>query len=201
MTRISLVLATVALAACGKPLETKEEFASAIAGASVATTASRGGMIGIFESGSTPQPLPVPSITVKGAQSGEATLSINPVGAVVGLIGQGILFDVEYADYSVDGINHLHGDLSVLANFDYLAALGENPAANFEVSFVGSLGLTGVVRDDARVNLRIRTNLAELTTRSDQLTLRLKGSVHASQTDLEFLDEDVVINWSEVASR
>jgi hypothetical protein len=187
-----------ASSACGRSLETKEELARAMAGASVATTGSSGETANVSATGTEPIQLP-PSITVRGAHSGQATLSVNPVGAVVGLVGRGILFDVGYADYSVDGFNHLDGDLSVLANFEYLPALLEDPRTDFEVSLVGRIRVSGVVSDEARLNLRVKCNLADLTELPGQLKLRLRGSVTASQTQFDFHDEDVILEWSALA--
>lgn len=204
LSYLGVLAAAGALSACGKPLETKEEFTQAAAGASVPATAAKvsGPLMQLYMSGAeTPEQLPVPSITVKGTQGGEATLSINPVGVVVGLMGAGIMFDLEYDDYSVDGVNHLWGKLSVLANFDYVAAAEEDPNADFEVSFVGTLGITGPVHDDARVNLRVQTNLGDLMTREGTTKLRLDGSVVASETELQFAEEDFVIDWSAIEAQ
>lgn len=199
MTRISCyMVAIAALAACGKPLETKEEFANALGNAAVPTSAAQasGAALSIYASNvDEPKQLPQPSISVTGTHGGEAILSVNPIGIVVGLAGQGILFDMEYKDYSVDGVNYLVGNVSVLANFDYIAAAQEDPNADFEVSFVGDLGLRGIVRDDTRVNLVVKTNLADLMTREGTTRLRLKGKVTASEHELQFEDEDLTIDW------
>jgi hypothetical protein len=193
-----VAVVAAASSACGRSLETKEELARAMAGASVATTGSSGETSNLSATGEEPIRLS-PLITVRGAHSGEATLSVNPVGAVVGLVGHGILFDVAYADYSMDGLNHLHGDLSVLANFDYLPAMPEDPRTDFEVSLVGRIRVSGVVSDEARLNLRVKCNLADLTEFPGQLKLRLRGSVAASQTQFDFHDEDVIIDWAALA--
>lgn len=192
-------VAVVAWAGCGKPLETKEEFKNAAAGASVPATAARasGAALRIYASGAeTPDQLPQPSISVKGTHGGEAVLSVNPVGIAVGLAGQGLLFDMEYKDYSVDGLQYLYGKVSVLANFDYIAAINEDPNADFEVSFVGTLGLSGVIRDEARLNLKVKSNVNDLVTREGTTKLRLDGSVNASEAQFDFEEEEYVIDWA-----
>lgn len=195
---ICIIVAVAAAVGCGKPLETKEEFANALGNASVPASAAKasGASLAIYASNADEQKtLPQPSISVKGTHGGEAVLSVNPVGIVVGLAGQGILFDMEYKDYSVDGLNYLVGNVSVLANFDYIAAAQEDPNADFEISFVGDLGIRGFVRDDTRVNLTVKTNLADLMTREGTTRLRLKGKVTASEQELTYEDEDVTIDW------
>lgn len=190
-------LVITSLVACGPPLRSKEDATHALAGASVPATAARtaGAFLRLYGTAADQQPLPEPSITVKGTSGGEAELSVNPVGLVVGLAGRGILFDAEYRDYSVDGVNYLDGKVSVLANFDYVAALNEDPNADFEVSFVGELGVSGMYHDDARLNLKVKARLDELMTRENTTKLRLSGKVTASEQEFVFDDEDVVIDW------
>lgn len=199
-TTLSVLAAVGAmgLAACGKPLETKEEFIQAAAGAPVPTTAARatGAALRIYASSADQKQLPQPSITVQGPQGGEAVLSVNPVGIVVGLVGGGVLFDMEYRDYSIDGLHYLHGKVSVLANFDYVAALGEDPHVNFQVSFVGDLGISGPIRDNARLNLEVKSNVNDLLTLEGTTKLRFDGKVAASAQTFEFVGEDVVIDWA-----
>ncbi len=188
--------ALLLLAACGKPIETKEELLAPVAGASVPATAARGASLALFaQAAEAPEQLPVPAITVTGTHGGSATLSVNPVGVVVGLVGKGLLFDIEYDGYSVDGIHWLDGKLSVLANFEYLASDGEAPEANFEVSLVGTVGISGLVSDEVRLNLKVKTNLQDLIDNAEQLKLRLNGSITASRQEFEFLAEDVVLDW------
>lgn len=204
LSYLGVLAALGALSACGKPLETKDEFTQAAAGASVPATAARvsGPLMQLYMSGAeAPEQLPVPSLTVKGTQGGEATLSVNPVGVVVGLIGAGIMFDLEYDDYSVDGINYLWGKVSVLANFDYQAAAEEDPSADFQVSFAGTLGMSGVIRDEARLNLKVKTNLGDLMTREGTTKLRLNGTVTASEAELQFAEEEFVIDWKAIEAQ
>lgn len=198
LSNLGVFAAVAALSACGKPLETKEEFTHAAAGAAVPTTAANtsGALMRLYMSGAeTPEQLPVPSLTVKGSHGGEATLSVNPVGIVVGLAGRGIMFDLEYDDYSVDGLNYLWGKVSVLADFDYIAAAQEDPNANFQISFVGTLGMSGLVRDEARLNVKVKTNLADLMTHEGTTKLRLHGTVTASEVEFDFQEEEFVIDW------
>ena len=203
LTTALLVVGSTAWVACGPPLQSKEDAEHAIAGASVPATMARttGAYLRLYASAAdTPDQLPQPSITVQGVD-GEAVLSINPVGLVVGLAGKGILFDTEYKGYSVDGVNYLDGKVSVLANFDYLAAINEDPRANFEVSFVGELGINGAFHDSARLNVKVKSNLEDLMTRDGTTKLRLKGKITASEQDFVFEDDDVEIDWKAIAEQ
>ncbi|MBX5481651.1 MAG: hypothetical protein IRZ16_07395 [Myxococcaceae bacterium] len=202
-TYITVAAAFGLISACGKPLETKEEFEAAAANAAVPTTAARttGALMHLYASNiEMPEQLPQPFITVRGVEGGEATLSVNPVGLVVGLAGRGVLFDVEYDGYSVDGVNYLDGKVSVLANFEYTAEEGEDPNLDFQVAFVGRLELGGAIRDEARVNLTLKSNLDELMTRDHTTRLRINGKVTASQVEFEYADEDVEIDWAAQAA-
>ena len=168
------------------------------------TSAARGDGAGfsLYQSGvDLPKELPQPRITVQGPNGGTAVLSVNPVGLVVGLAGQGVLFDMEYKKFSADGLHYLKGNVSVLANFEYLAQAVEPSDVNFEVGFVGGIGISGVVSDEVEMNLRLKTNLAELVERQDEMTLRLNGWVEASSLRFDFADEDLVINWRELEER
>ncbi len=202
---LTLTLLLGTLAACGKPLETKEELAEAMAGALFPTTAAKdakSGSMGLHASGiDAPKELPVPKLVVEGPNGGKATLSANPVGLALGLAGAGILFDMEYARFSTDGLHTLEGDVSVLANFEYVPVQAEPAEVNFEVGLVGSVGISGIVSDEVEMNLRLKTNLAELTERNDEMVLRLKGWVQAQEQRFEFADEDIVINWRELEER
>jgi hypothetical protein len=192
------------LAGCGRPVHSKEELAQAMAGAMFPASAARGSgaSMSLYQSGAdAPDQLPRPSITVQGPNGGSAVLSVNPVGLVVGLAGKGVLFDMEYKKFSVDGLHVLKGDVSVLANFEYLAAGTDPSELNFEVGFVGDIGLGGELSDDLELNLRVKTNLAELVDRQEEMTLRLKGWVEAKEQRFEFADEDLVINWRELEER
>lgn len=202
-TYITAFVSLGMLAACGKPLETKEEFQAAAANAAVPATAARttGALLNLYASHQQlPEELPEPSISVRGTEGGEAILSVNPIGLAVGLAGQGILFDTEYKGYSVDGINFLTGKVSVLANFDYAAAINEDPNADFKVSFVGDLGISGIVRDETRISLVIKTNVNDLMTREGVTKLRLNGKVTASEQEFVFEEEDVEIDWNALAA-
>ncbi len=197
-------VALLVVTGCGPNIQTKEELAEAMAGALFPTTAAKGDGAGfaLYQSGvDLPKELPSPSITVQGPNGGKAILSVNPVGLVVGLVGQGVLFDMEYKKFSADGLHYLKGDVSVLANFEYLAVPEEPADVNFEVGFVGGAGISGVVSDDVEMNLRLKTNLAQLVERQDEMTLRLKGWVETSAQRFEFADEDLVIRWRELEAR
>ncbi len=176
-----------------------------MAGAIFPTTAAntKGGALGLHASGvDMPKELPVPRLVVQGPNGGKATLSANPVGLVLGLAGGGILFDMEYAKFSADGLHTLEGSVSVLANFEYVPVHAEPSEVNFEVGLVGSVGIGGgLVSDEVELNLRLKTNLAELTERNDEMVLRLDGWVQAEDARFEFADEDIVINWRELEQR
>lgn len=201
-TAALVAVAAHTLVACGPPLKSREDAQNALAGASVPTTAARsaGAYLRLYGSAADQEMLPAPFITVKGPEGGEAVLSVNPLGVVVGLVGKGILFDTEYKGYSVDGVNYLDGKVSVLANFDYVAALHEDPSANFEVSLVGDLDLSGLFHDSTRLNLKVKSHLSDLVTRENTTKLWLEGKVTASEQEFVFEDEEVVIDWRALAA-
>src|SRR4051794_31154851 len=83
----------------GQPIQSKQELADAIAFLSIPSTsaAPTGVSVNVGTKG-----LPEPTLTLRGASGGTATLSINPLGAALGLAAKGVLFDVKYSNFSED---------------------------------------------------------------------------------------------------
>jgi hypothetical protein len=190
------VAVSAALVACGKPVESKDELFGPVGGASAPAVMAQGSAFPLLGgTGEHDSSLPQPSIVVRGTHGGKATLSVNPVGLAVGLVGKGLLFDIEYDAYSVDGVNFLGGKVSVLANFDYQALWGEDPRLDFELALIGTVELRGAVSDEVRLHLKVKTNLAELIDRAGQMKLRLHGKITASKAVFEFTEEEVVLDW------
>lgn len=176
------------LAACGgRPIESKQEIADTLAYASIPSVHAPGAPL--EGSGVVPEP----SVTVRGAHGGEATLSVNPVGGAIGLAAGAVLFDVRYSGYSEDGAHRLDGTLSVAAQFDYVAAAGEDPYADLKLWLVGRLRVSGRFSDELHLNVAITTRFHELSLREESLSLRLDGAVTIREQRFTFEGEDLSV--------
>ncbi len=181
----------VGLVACGgPPFDSGDDVAASLTHASFPSTSAQGAIVDLL--GQRIGPL---GTTVKGARGGEAVLSINPVGAGVGLVGRGVLFDVEYRGYSEDGGLRLDGTVSVLAQFEYVAQAGEPMYVDLKLSLVGRLSVGGARSDELRLNVTLLTPFQDLSRRADSVQLRLSGSVQASRHRFEFANEDLSVLW------
>jgi hypothetical protein len=189
-----LALGLLTSACGGPPLSDKEDIARALTGASIPSTHAKGALMSVYASG-----ISTPAITLRGSQSGEVKLTINPVGVVVGAIGKGVMLDLEYMDYSMDGIFRLHGSVSMLANFEYVAEQGEDPYADVKLTAVGRIKLSGVYSDELRANISLITRFQALQTQEPSIALRLNGSVHGLAESFEFDNEDVAVLWQQAA--
>lgn len=185
-----LPLALALMACGGPPFDSSDDVAAGLTHASFPSTSAEGAIADLL--GQRIGPL---GTTVKGARGGEAVLSINPVGAGVGLVGRGVLFDIEYRGYSEDGSLRLDGTVSVLAQFEYLAQAGEPTSADLKLSLVGRLSVGGARSDELQLNVKLLTRFQDLSLRADSVQMRLSGSVQASRHRFEFDDEDLSVSW------
>ncbi|MHB8872636.1 MAG: hypothetical protein ACYC8T_03020 [Myxococcaceae bacterium] len=189
-----LAPALLLAAACGgPPLGSKEDAARAMAQASIPSVGAKGALLSVLGQGA----LPEPSFTVPGPEGGEATVSINAVGAIIGFAAKGVLFDVEFTGFAA-GDNRLDGRLSVIANFEYQAAGGEEPSADLKLSLVGRVTLSGVYSDELHVNLTLITRFADLSSRGEGITLRLNGKIDAREGTFSFTEEDLQVLWKKL---
>jgi len=179
------------LVACGPPLTDKSQGAASMTRASMPSTQAQGAALELLSSRVTPQA----GISIQGARGGSATVSINPVEVAVGLAGKGLMLDIEYQDYSEDGIYRLDGLLSVLAQFDYVAQDGEDPYADLKLSLAGRLKVSGVYSDEVHAHLALLTRVHELSLREGQVDVQLNGSLEASQGTFEFNNDTYTVAW------
>lgn len=191
-TSALLVIALLASACGGKAVESKDELTSTFAYAAVPTAHAKetaGAAIRLYQSGL--DQLPTPAITVKGSRGGEATLKINPVGVIVGLAGKGVMVDMEYKDYSEDGLHWLDGDVSALTQFDYVPGDGDAPYADIKVGLVGQVGLAGVLRDVLDMNVTLTTRFNDLEVKPEKMEFRLDGTVDTPDRQFKWDHEDL----------
>jgi hypothetical protein len=186
-------LAAALLWGCGSPIREKAELTKTLTAGAVPSSHSDAASFRIDAA-----TVPMPQIRVVGAQGGAATLTLNPVGVAVGLAGGGLLFDTRYEAFSLDGLQHLHGEVSVLANLEYTPKAAEPADLDFSVGLVGKVELSGAYWDELRLNVSVKTRLSELKVHEGELRLRLVGSVETRQQRFEFADEEVQVSWSEL---
>ncbi len=186
------VLSPLVAAGCGTPLKTKEEVAQSVAHTAVPSRSAEGHLLSLYGAA-----LEAPSFEVPGPSGGKAQVSINPVGAAVGLASEGLLFDVQYDGFSIDGSHVFDGLLSSRANFDYVpAAAGEDPRADLSLSLVGRVELGGDFSDDLELSVKLTTELSDLSLRDEGIRLRLDGRVETGSQSFEFAGEDFDAAWS-----
>jgi serine/threonine-protein kinase HipA len=193
-TRLLCFPVVLLVAACGggKPIESKQELADSLANASIPTAASRGAALSLSGQAAFPEP----SFTLRGAEGGEATLSLNPAGVLLGLAAKGVLFDVKYDGFCEDGVHRLDGTLSVLAQFDYVAACGEPAYVDLKLSLVGKLSVNGPVQDELDVNVTLVTRFTDLSLRQSSIDLHLNGTVHTREASFSFDQENLAVLWA-----
>lgn len=188
-----LLAAAVSLCACGgPPLATKEQAATGLTRASMPANQAQGAAMSLLGSYGTQ-----PGISIHGSHGGEATLEVNPVELAVGLAGKGLMIDIEYSDYSEDGIYRLDGTLSVLGQFQYTAAEGEDPTADLKLSLVGHVRVSGVYSDDLHAHVTLVTKLEQLGQHDGHVDVQVNGSVDSSQGRFEFNNDGYTLTWNE----
>jgi len=199
MTRLPLLFSLVvvlALVACGPPLDSREDAAAIMAQGAIPTAHAQqtARLLGALSPADT---LPQPSIQLSGAHGGQATIEFNLVGAVVGLIGEGLLFNIHYADYSNDGVIRLSGDMAVLANFQYVPQTesGEDPYADLRLTLAGSTRVSGLYSDELYARVALTTRFHDLQFREGSLQMRLDGYLEGNDARFEFTGEDVLAAW------
>jgi hypothetical protein len=194
-----VALGAAALTACGgPPLKSKDEAAAGLTRASMPSTQAQGAAMRLLAAqASSNAPLPEAAFSLQGSRGGTATIRINPVAAVVGLFGRGLLLDIEYSDYSEDGLYRLDGKLSILARYEYVAQEGEDPYADLSLSLVGKVRLGGVYSDELDTHVTIVTRFNELAGREGNVQIRVKGYVEASQGRFDFDQDSFTIAWGE----
>ncbi|MDQ3263307.1 MAG: hypothetical protein M3Y59_06565 [Myxococcota bacterium] len=206
MTRPWLLLSaslSLALVACGPALESREDAAAILAQGSIPTAHAQQTARRLLSVASAVDPLPQPSVRLTGTHGGEATIEFNLVGAVVGLVGEGLLFNIHYADYSNDGMVRLSGDVAVLANFQYVAQpeSGEDPYADLKLTLAGRTRVSGLYSDELYARIALTTRFHDLQFREDSLQMRLDGYVEGDLARFEFDQEDVIAAWARFAEQ
>ena len=199
LMKLGLVLTGVLASGCGgKSLESKDELTSTFAYAAVPFTHAKGAVTRMYQSGiEAPEKLPQPAISVKGTRGGEAVLKLNPVGVVVGLLGRGVMVDIEYKGYSEDGMHWMDGDISALTQFDYVGGPEELSHADIKIGLVGELGLTGLIRDALDLNVALTTRFEDLNFRDESVSFRVDGSVETPTQTFEWSHEDLETLWEQ----
>lgn len=197
-THVRPVVFTVAalalFAGCGgPPIKTRDQLGSAVARAAIPSVGAQGALFQVVGQAA----LPSPQFSVKGADGGEAIVSINAVGAIVGFAAKGVMFDVEFKGFSEGGGLRLDGKVSVLANFEYAAAGSEDPTTDLKLSLVGKLSISGTFSDELALNVRLLTRFKDLSLRDGSIALRLDGSVEAREASFAFTEEDVQVLWKQ----
>ncbi len=196
-----VALGALALTACGgPPLKSKDEAATSLTRASMPSTQAHGAAMRLLASQAYSNTPPAPgqaSITIQGSRGGTATIHLNPVEIVIGLFGKGLLLDIEYSDYSEDGIYRLDGKLSILAQYEYVAQQGEDPHSDLRLSLVGRVRLGGVYSDELDTHITVVTRFDELALRQGNVHIQVKGYVEASQGRFEFDQDGYTIAWGE----
>jgi hypothetical protein len=199
MTAVStrlLLGCSALLAACGPSLKDPQDVAAVLAQASVPSPGARGAAFSLLASGA--GALPQPSITLPGAHGGEATLDFNLVAAAVGLLGEGLLFNVHYSGYSDDGALFLDGDVAVLANFSYVD--GADPYADLKLTLAGRANVSGAYWDELHARIVLTTRVSDLTLRGADIRLRLDGTVDANEGRFQFTQEDLDLLWDRLTA-
>lgn len=188
--------ALLALAACGPPLGTRDDAATVLAQASLPSPSAQGAALALGAAGATA--LPQPTLTVYGRRGGQAQLDFNVVAAALGLLGEGLAFQVHYADYSDDGLVRLGGDLAVLANFGFQPAVADG-YTDLKLTVLGRANVSGAYSDEVHANVTLTTRLGDLQFEGDSIKLHLDGYVETRDQRFDFNDEDVTVLWQRFA--
>lgn len=201
MTRTFLlsVVSAAGLVACGPPVQSREEAASILAHSSVPAAHAQQTALRLSDTVAAVDPLPRAAVHLVGANGGQATIEFNLVGAVVGLAGEGVLFNIHYTDYSNDGLLRLNGDVAVLANFAYVAEpeSGGDPYADLKLTLAGRARVSGVVHDELNARIALTTRFHDLQhPDADSVSMRLDGYVEGNSERFEFDQEDVIAAWN-----
>jgi len=194
---LSTTAALLALAACGPPLATRDDASTVLAQASLPSPSAQGAALALLATGATA--LPQPTLTVYGRRGGQAQLDFNVVAAAVGLLGEGLAFQVHYADYSDDGLVRLGGDLAVLANFGFQPAVADG-YTDLKLTVVGRAAVSGAYSDEVHARITLTTRLSDLQFEGDSIRLHLDGYVETRDQRFDFNDEDVTVLWQRFAS-
>ncbi|HLL52329.1 MAG TPA: hypothetical protein VK447_02225 [Myxococcaceae bacterium] len=195
-----VALGALALTACGgPPLKTKDEAAAGLTRASMPSTTAQGAALRLLQSQAASDFPGEAAFTLQGRKGGSATLKVNPVEVIVGLFGKGLLFDIEYSDYSDDGLYRLDGTLSLLAQYQYVAQQGEDPYSDLRLSMIGRMRLGGVYSDELDTRVTVVTRFHELAAHSGNVRVRVNGYVEASQGRFDFTQDDFNITWGEAS--
>lgn len=187
----------LALAACGPPLATRDDVSTVLAQAAVPSPSAQGAALALLAAGATA--LPQPTVTVYGRHGGQAQLDFNVVAAAVGLLGNGLLFQVHYADYSDDGVVRLGGDLAVLASFDFQPAVADG-YTDLKLTLAGRATVSGAYSDEVHARIALTTRLDDLQFGGDSIRLRLDGYLETREQRFDFAGEDVTVLWNRFAS-
>lgn len=185
------------LSACGPALDDRDRLATVMAVSAVPAAHARQGQVPSRSFGELPQP----SLTLAGARGGFATIDFNLVGGAVGLVGEGVLFQVRYSDYSHDGLIRLSGDVSVLANFAFVGSAQGLESADVSLSVAGTARLSGLYTDTLNARIRLSTRLSGLQLQGAPLPVRLDGFVQGDAARFEFKQEDLLVHWDAFAPR
>jgi hypothetical protein len=189
--------ALLALAACGPPLATKDDVSTVLAQAAIPSPSAQGAYLSLLAAGATS--LPQPTLTVYGRHGGRAEIDFNVVAAALGLIGQGLAFEVHYADYSDDGFVRLGGDLGVLAAFDFQPAVADG-YTDLKLTVLGKASVSGVYYDEVHARVTLTTRLYDLQFAGESIRLHLDGYVETHDQRFDWDDEDITVLWQRFAS-
>lgn len=199
MSRLAVVLsAAVGLVACGPPLESREDTAAILAFGAIPAVHAR-------TAGPSRAPvaaqegLPQPSIQLYGSHGGEARIDFNLVAGAIGLVGEGLLFQVHYSDYSNDGALRLSGDLAILAQFGFEGTAHGVDYADLKLTLAGTARVSGVYHDELYTRVSLTTRVHDLEFREDSVQMRLDGYVEGTNARFEFEEEDVIALWQQFA--
>ena len=188
-----VVLALALLAGCGggPPIKSKDQVGSTVARASIPSVGAQGARLAVMAQAG----LPLPQVTVPGADGGEAVVSITAVGAIMGFAAKGVMFDVEFKGFSEGGGIRLDGKVSVLANFEYVAGSGEDPTTDLRLSLAGKVTVSGTLSDELDLNVKLVTRFKDLSKRDGGISMRLDGTVNTREADFTFAQEDLQVVW------
>lgn len=189
--------ALLALAACGPPLGTRDDASTVLAQASLPSPSAQGAALALLAAGATA--LPQPTLTVYGRRGGQAQLDFNVVAAALGLLGEGLAFQVHYADYSDDGLVRLGGDLAVLANFGFQPPVADG-YTDLKLTVLGWATVSGAYSDEVHARITLTTRLYDLQFEGDSIRLHLDGYLETRDQRFDFNDEDVTVLWQRFAS-
>lgn len=196
MSRYLIASLTLAAVGCGPPLERREDAAAILAfGAVPAVHAQQASPVRSPDG----EQLPQPSIQLFGSHGGEARIDFNLAAAAVGLIGEGVLFQVHYSDYSNDGAIRLSGDVAILANFAFQGSAYEDPYADLKLTLAGTARVSGIYYDELYARVSLTTRFHDLEFREDSVQMRLDGYVEGNHARFEFEEEDVIALWEQFA--